>query len=469
MVFWMYHLDQRTNFMYQRDLMYQKLIDTNSSLLAVDLISKVLQNPRIWRGSWALFVEAGEKKSKSRSNSKIDQHSFVGYHWLLTKVSRWRWFVETSTLTTPDLVVTRFCGDLHHHHTRKHSDSTPRISNPNLLCIKSESILALHISYQSDRLRSLLPRTVPSVWKNYRRMVLIWVSLSRCAGFYDWVTVLDGTQESAYEWTPHSLSYRILAFHNKTCIIPTGDHKLSVKKISDGSQIISASPDKILRAWDVETGKQIKKMAEHSSFVNSCCPSRRGPPLIVSGSDDGTAKLWDMRQRGAIQTFPDKYLVITVGFSDASDKIYSGGIDNDVKVWDLKRNEVTMTLQGHQNMITGMQLNPDGSYLLTIGMDCTLRIWDMRPYAAQNRCVKIMEGHQHNVEQNLLKCGWSPDGSKVTAGSSDRMVYIWDTTSRRILYKLPGHSGSVNECVFHPSQPIIGSCSSDKQIYLGEI
>ena len=51
---------------------------------------------------------------------------------------------------------------------------------------------------------------------------------------------------------------------------------------TDGSQIISASPDKTLRAWDVETGKQIKKMAEHSSFVNSCCPSRRGPPLVVS-------------------------------------------------------------------------------------------------------------------------------------------------------------------------------------------
>lgn len=52
-------------------------------------------------------------------------------------------------------------------------------------------------------------------------------------------------------------------------------------------------------------------MAEHSSFVNSCCPARRGPPLIVSGSDDGTAKLWDMRHRGCLQTFPDKYQVST--------------------------------------------------------------------------------------------------------------------------------------------------------------
>lgn len=238
---------------------------------------------------------------------------------------------------------------------------------------------------------------------------------------------------------------------------------------NDGSQIISASPDKTVRAWDAETGKQIKKMAEHLSFVNSCCPARRGPPLIVSGSDDGSAKLWDMRHRGCLQTLPDKYQITAVGFSDAADKIYSGGIDNEIKVWDLRKNEVAMRLLGHTDTITGMQLSPNGSYLLTNSMDCTLRIWDMRPYAPQNRCVKTFTGHQHNFEKNLLKCSWSADGSKVTAGSADRMVYIWDTTSRRILYKLPGHTGSVNECVFHPKEPIIGSCASDKQIYLGEI
>ena len=56
--------------------------------------------------------------------------------------------------------------------------------------------------------------------------------------------------------------------------------------------------------------------------------------------------------------------------------------------------------------------------------------------------------------QNLLRVAWSPDGGQVSAGSGDRFVYIWDTTSRRILYKLPGHSGSVNEVDFHPFEPI---------------
>ena len=54
----------------------------------------------------------------------------------------------------------------------------------------------------------------------------------------------------------------------------------------------------------------------------------------------------------------------------------------------------------------------------------------------------------------MLRVAWSPDGSKVSAGSGDRHVYVWDTTSRRILYKLPGHAGSVNDIDFHPIEPI---------------
>lgn len=42
----------------------------------------------------------------------------------------------------------------------------------------------------------------------------------------------------------------------------------------------------------------------------------------------------------------------------------------------------------------------------------------------------------------------------MSAGSSDRFHYVWDTTSRRILYKLPGHNGSVNDVDFHPKEPI---------------
>ena len=39
-----------------------------------------------------------------------------------------------------------------------------------------------------------------------------------------------------------------------------------------------------------------------------------------------------------------------------------------------------------------MDLSPDGSYVLTNSMDNTLRIWDIRPFAPEERCVKIITG-----------------------------------------------------------------------------
>ena len=35
--------------------------------------------------------------------------------------------------------------------------------------------------------------------------------------------------------------------------------------------------------------------------------------------------------------------------------------------------------------------------------------------------TKMFVGHKHNFEKNLLKCAWSPDDSKITAGSADRL------------------------------------------------
>lgn len=116
-----------------------------------------------------------------------------------------------------------------------------------------------------------------------------------------------------------------------------------------------------------------------------------------------------------------------------------------------------------------MALSPDGSHLLTNAMDSTLRSWDVRPFAPEQRCVSVFTGHAHNFEKNLLKCAWAPDGRSVSCGSADRQVYIWSTETKALLYKLPGHKGSVNEVVFSPKEAIVASCSTDKTIYLGEL
>ncbi|WZN63238.1 U5 small nuclear ribonucleoprotein [Chloropicon roscoffensis] len=240
---------------------------------------------------------------------------------------------------------------------------------------------------------------------------------------------------------------------------------------TDGKYICSASPDKTMRVWDTYKGVQVKKWDEHQSFVNSCCPARRGnPQLFLSGSDDGTCKMWDLRWKRSAKTLQDTYQVTSVAFSDQADLVFTGGVDNVVKVWDARKDdEVLYTLRGHSGTITGLSLSHDGSFLLSNSMDQTLRIWDVRPFAPKERCTRVLSGHAHNFEMNLLKCAWSADDQRVTCGSSDCFVNIWDVQTGGLLYKLPGHQGSVNEAVFHPREKIIGSCASDKKVFLGEV
>ena len=45
------------------------------------------------------------------------------------------------------------------------------------------------------------------------------------------------------------------------------------------------------------------------TLPRSCCPLRRGPPLVVSGGDDCEAKLWDLRQKRSVKTLGEKYQV----------------------------------------------------------------------------------------------------------------------------------------------------------------
>lgn len=237
----------------------------------------------------------------------------------------------------------------------------------------------------------------------------------------------------------------------------------------DGSNIYTCATDKTISIWDVHEAARIRKLKGHTGFVNSVRGTRRGNPTLVSGSDDCTIKMWDPRKRYAVRTLDNRYQVTSVCFNDTGEYVISGGIDNDIKVWDIRQNEVLYTLRGHSDTITGLSLSPDGSYILSNSMDNTLCIWDIRPYVSGERCVKSFDGHRHNFEKNLLRCGWSPDGQRISAGSADRFVYVWDVASGRIQYKLPGHNGSVNDIDFHPTEPILLSGSSDKNLYLGEI
>eukprot|EP01100_Stratorugosa_tubuloviscum_P009439 TRINITY_DN3970_c0_g3_i1.p1 TRINITY_DN3970_c0_g3~~TRINITY_DN3970_c0_g3_i1.p1 ORF type:complete len:355 (+),score=137.88 TRINITY_DN3970_c0_g3_i1:129-1193(+) len=237
----------------------------------------------------------------------------------------------------------------------------------------------------------------------------------------------------------------------------------------DTIYIFSASADKTAGYWDAEIGQRVRKLVGHTAPVNSCSTTATSSTIATS-SDDLTIKIWDVRVKGYQHSIKNTYQNLAVCFGNSPDVLFSGGIENDIKSWDLRKTESpTMLLKGHTDAVTGLKLSPDGNYLLSNSMDCTVRAWDTKPFVATDRNIKIFEGIQHNFEKHLHRCTWSPNGSMLAAGSSDRTVTIWDFESKNILYKLPGHQGAVIEVDFHPKEPIILSCSTDSTIFVGEI
>jgi Prp8 binding protein len=223
----------------------------------------------------------------------------------------------------------------------------------------------------------------------------------------------------------------------------------------DSRAIFSASADATIASWDLESGVRIRRHIGHDNVVNCLDNTKRGEDLLVSGSDDGSFAIWDPRQKEAIDYIETDYPITAVAFSEAGYEIYAGGITNAIQTWDLRKKAVTYSLQGHQDTITSLQVSPDSQSLLSNSFDGTVRTWDIRPFAPTDRHIKTYDGAPPGIERNLIRASWDSKGERIASGSGDRTVVVWEVRTGKLLYKLPGHKGTVNDVRFTPAnEPI---------------
>jgi Prp8 binding protein len=208
----------------------------------------------------------------------------------------------------------------------------------------------------------------------------------------------------------------------------------------------------------------------HEEVINCMDVSKRGEELLVSGSDDSFIGIWDPRQKDAVDFIETDFPVTALALSEAGSELYSGGIDNDIKVWDLRKKAVAYSLLGHTDTVTSLEISPDTQTLLSNAHDSTVRTWDIRPFAPNNRHIRTFDGAPTGLEKNLIKASWDPKGQKIAAGSGDQTVVVCEAHSGKLLYKLPGHRGTVNDVRFSPrDEPILVSASTDRTLMVGEL
>lgn len=220
----------------------------------------------------------------------------------------------------------------------------------------------------------------------------------------------------------------------------------------DSEIVYSASADMHLASWDLTSGTRIRRYVGHEEVINTMDISRRGEELLISGSDDSTIGIWDPRSKHAVDYIQTEFPITAVAISAAGNEIYSGGIDNDIRVWDLRKKAVVYSMLGHSDTVTSLRVAPDSQSLLSYAMDSTVRTWDIRPFAPTERHIRTFDGTTAGIEKNLLGCSWDPEGKKIAAASGDGTVLVWSNDNGKLLYKLPGHRGTVNCAEFSPSK-----------------
>lgn len=108
---------------------------------------------------------------------------------------------------------------------------------------------------------------------------------------------------------------------------------------------------------------------------------------IVSGSQDGTLRIWDGQsgQMLRIIQISQEYVsrIISAKWSPDGKFIASiGRDDRSIQIWEAATGNLVATLFGHEDDVSAIAWKPDGTQIASSGFDNTLRFWDTQTFQA---------------------------------------------------------------------------------------
>ena len=276
-----------------------------------------------------------------------------------------------------------------------------------------------------------------------------------------------------------------------------------------GTLLATCHHDWTVKLWDTSSHKCVATLDCHNDFVhdpandddweyNEFSPSQRmerkkglvtsvafhptDPLIMATGSDDRTARLWQLTSELWIDdggedvldnldwdnlesgyTYSATRLATLVGHNDITSVVFNPtgtllatcGIEGTVKLWDTSSHECAATLEmdGNHNVVA---FDPTGTLLATGGNYDAMSVWDTRSHA---RVATWKTGSRY-----VTSIAFDPMGTLIASGNTDRTVKLWDTMSHACVATLDGHSGSVHSIAFHPTAPVlaIGSENTTK-------
>jgi WD40 repeat protein/serine/threonine protein kinase len=296
---------------------------------------------------------------------------------------------------------------------------------------------------------------------------------------------------TSLDWTAHI--WNAATGENIHVLRGHEDATYSAEFSPDGRRVLTASWDKTARIWDAATGKERMVLRGHADKVNAAAFSSCGDRVVtaskdftagiwsttswrdtttlkghkdevwstafgpgsrlITGSDDATARVWNLETRQELLCLPHEDNVSSARFSPDGQYVAtsSGKLAH---VWDVRTRERRVLLDGHDDIVNSVEFSPDGQYLVTASYDGTARIWD----SWTGELIHTLSGHNQRVHH----AGFSPDGKQVVSCGRDRTVRLWEARNGKRIATFSGHQADVYAVEFSRDGKHIISASGDR-------
>jgi F-box/WD-40 domain protein MET30 len=141
----------------------------------------------------------------------------------------------------------------------------------------------------------------------------------------------------------------------------------------------------------MEKGGVLRTLRGHTMGIRALQFDDR---MLVSGSLDGTVKIWNWRTGVCINTLNHQGGVITVHMD--GDLLASGSMDKSIKIFNFKTQQ-SFCLRGHTDWVNQVRIDVASRTVLSASDDCTVKLWDLDT----KTCIKTYDGHVGQVQQVL--------------------------------------------------------------------
>ncbi len=237
-----------------------------------------------------------------------------------------------------------------------------------------------------------------------------------------------------------------------------------------GRRMITGSADGTARVWDLRNDVRVlplpvKELHEGPVRALAISPNAK---YGATGDDSGTLAIWDISEDIPLgRTFSGHTGEIgQVEFTAGGRTLVSVSTDRSARVWRLGRNpEDTVVVLPHDDEVTRMSLSEDGRWLLT-GTLTKAVLWDL---GGDDPTKPERSFKRH--EDDITAVGIDAKGRWVATGGADRIGFLYDLEKRRRKKPFPlrRHEGTIGVISFQPTGRWLATGSDDKSIRLWDL